>query len=119
MLTLMCAIVGVKGDAFSVEVDLTVKIYELKHVIKERKPDIITCDADLLKLFLAKKDKGRGSWLTKADVRKGVRRTGDYQRPFSGQSLQAIGLTSDQLGEVNDENAVGEQLLVYQLQLPL
>ncbi|KAL3667224.1 hypothetical protein V7S43_007459 [Phytophthora oleae] len=79
-------------------------INKLKYAIKDRKPDTITCEADLLHLFLAKKDKGLGEWLTQADVQKGARDTSDYKRlRFPGAKLRAVGLASNELGEVSDE----------------
>ncbi|GMF41742.1 unnamed protein product [Phytophthora lilii] len=60
MVKLFCAIVGVAGSAFSVQVDESDSVDDLKDVIKVKKPDTIKCEADKLQLFLSKKD---GAWL--------------------------------------------------------
>ncbi|EGZ14586.1 hypothetical protein PHYSODRAFT_508737, partial [Phytophthora sojae] len=64
MVKLFCAIVGVAGSAFSVRVDESDSVDDLKDAIKARKPDTIKGEADKLQLFLAKKD---GAWLKDDD----------------------------------------------------
>ncbi|KAL4118549.1 hypothetical protein PRIC2_010874 [Phytophthora ramorum] len=65
MVKLVCAIVGVAGSAFSVRVDESDSVGDLKKVIKGEKPnDLKDIDADKLQLFLAKKD---GAWLKDDD----------------------------------------------------
>ncbi|CAI5719534.1 unnamed protein product [Peronospora farinosa] len=55
MVKLFCAIVGVKGSAFSVEIDVTQSVGDLKKVIKSKKANALkNFDADQLQLFLAK-----------------------------------------------------------------
>ncbi|KAJ8556909.1 hypothetical protein ON010_g9057 [Phytophthora cinnamomi] len=62
MVKLFCAIVGVAGNAFSVRVDESDCVGDLKYAIKKKKPnDFKDIDADKLRLFLAK-TKG-GVWL--------------------------------------------------------
>ncbi|KAG3123650.1 hypothetical protein PI126_g23613 [Phytophthora idaei] len=69
MVKLFCAIVGEAGSAFSVRVDESDSVDDLKKAIKAEKPNKIQCDADELQLFLAKKG---GTWLTEEEVKKGV-----------------------------------------------
>ncbi|KAL3666905.1 hypothetical protein V7S43_007854 [Phytophthora oleae] len=73
MLRLFCAAVGVEGDAFSVEINEGNFVAELNVAIKATKAnDLKDVDACELQLFLARKDKGHGAWLTEeeaADVR--------------------------------------------------
>ncbi|KAG3004984.1 hypothetical protein PC120_g18262 [Phytophthora cactorum] len=66
MVKLFCAIVGVAGSAFSVRVDESDSVDDLKDAIKEKK--MYQFPADKLQLFLAKKDKGRGAWLKSKDL---------------------------------------------------
>ncbi|KAL4118546.1 hypothetical protein PRIC2_010873 [Phytophthora ramorum] len=62
MVKLVCAIVGVAGSAFSVRVDESDSVGDLKKVIKGEKPnDLKDIDADKLQLFLAKTE--GGAWL--------------------------------------------------------
>ncbi|KAG2919350.1 hypothetical protein PC115_g10190 [Phytophthora cactorum] len=68
MVKLFCAIVGVAGSAFEVDIDEGASVAALKKKIKEEKPNKIQCDADELQLFLAKKDKGDGAWLKSKDL---------------------------------------------------
>lgn len=60
MVKLFCAIVGEAGSAFSVEVDETDSVDDLKTAIKAVNEDI-TCPPRKLQLFLAKK--ADGTWL--------------------------------------------------------
>ncbi|GMF22809.1 unnamed protein product [Phytophthora lilii] len=66
MVKLFCAIVGVAGSAFSVRVDESDSVDDLKDAIKAKKPnDFKDIDADKLQLFLAKTE--GGAWLTDDD----------------------------------------------------
>ncbi|EEY53874.1 Crinkler (CRN) family protein [Phytophthora infestans T30-4] len=53
MVKLLCAVVGV-GSVFSVDIELSEMVSDLKEKIKEKKPGLIYFDADLLKLYLAR-----------------------------------------------------------------
>ena len=55
MVTLVCVLVGVRGSAFPVDIALNKLVGHLKEAIVAEKPRTITCEADELKLFLAKK----------------------------------------------------------------
>ncbi|KAE8888338.1 hypothetical protein PF010_g5521 [Phytophthora fragariae] len=59
MVTLFCAIVGVVGDAFAVNIDAVETVGDLKEAIKKVR-GLKDFDAKNLQLFLAKKD---GAWL--------------------------------------------------------
>ncbi|KAG2782154.1 hypothetical protein PC116_g34436, partial [Phytophthora cactorum] len=65
MVKLFCAIVGDAGSAFPVDIDAGQSVGDLKDAIKAKKPNKITCDADELQLFLAKK--ADGAWLQDDD----------------------------------------------------
>ncbi|EGZ04747.1 hypothetical protein PHYSODRAFT_292763 [Phytophthora sojae] len=67
MVKLFCAIVGAAGSAFEVDIDEGASVSALKDAIKAKNPATITCDANDLQLFLAKKDEGRGAWLPDDD----------------------------------------------------
>ncbi|KAG4221161.1 hypothetical protein PC116_g30362, partial [Phytophthora cactorum] len=70
MVTLFCAVVGVAGSAFPVDIDANKSVGHLKDAIKEKNAATITCDAKDLQLFLAKKG---GAWLTQLDALEGWR----------------------------------------------
>ncbi|ETN14045.1 hypothetical protein PPTG_08700 [Phytophthora nicotianae INRA-310] len=53
---LFCAVVGVAGSVFEVDIDDGVSVAALKKAIKGENPATITCDAKDLQPFLAKKD---------------------------------------------------------------
>ncbi|KAH9148360.1 hypothetical protein AeRB84_008267, partial [Aphanomyces euteiches] len=55
MLTLVCAVVGHRGNPFPVEIEAGKLVGILKQMIKKEK-ESITCDADALELYLALKD---------------------------------------------------------------
>ncbi|KAL7683594.1 hypothetical protein Plhal304r1_c040g0117601 [Plasmopara halstedii] len=61
---LICAIVGVEGNAFPVDIDADQLVGDLKKARMAKKPKGI--DADKLKLFLAKTE--GGAWLDEAGV---------------------------------------------------
>ncbi|KAG2801007.1 hypothetical protein PC112_g20227 [Phytophthora cactorum] len=69
MVKLFCAIVGAAGSVFSVKVDESDSVDDLKDAIKEKNSATITCDAKDLQLYLAKKG---DAWLTEEEVKKGV-----------------------------------------------
>lgn len=93
-LSLQCTIVGQAGSSFDVEIDDSVKVSKLKKAVKVEKPITITCEADQLQLFLAKKEKGAGAWVTEADVNNGVNDT-DGLTPLdvAGAPLNLVGLS--------------------------
>ncbi|KAG2778972.1 hypothetical protein Pcac1_g11091 [Phytophthora cactorum] len=67
MVKLFCAIVGVAGSAFEVDIDDAESVSALKDAIKAKKPnDFKDVDADKLQLFLAKTDDG--AWLKSKDL---------------------------------------------------
>nr|WNO07199.1 CRN effector protein [Phytophthora cinnamomi] len=66
MVKLFCAIVGVAGSAFPVDIDVRETVGDLKKVIKRDKPNRLEkVDADDLQLFLAKTKSG--AWLIDDD----------------------------------------------------
>ncbi|GMF29765.1 unnamed protein product [Phytophthora lilii] len=112
------AIVGVAVSAFHVLIDDTEPVSALKDAIKTKKPnDIERVDADKLQLFLAKKDKGRGPWVTQLEALNGVSDTRDYNGlRFPDTELRSVGLASDQVGgEVSDEERAAGQGPVHVL----
>nr|KAH7505121.1 Crinkler effector protein 1 [Phytophthora ramorum] len=62
MVTLYCAIVGVTGSAFLVDIDDKKSVGHLNDAIKVKKPDTVKGEADKLQLFPAKK--ADGAWLS-------------------------------------------------------
>ncbi|KAG2946194.1 hypothetical protein PC118_g25682, partial [Phytophthora cactorum] len=67
MVKLFCAIVGVAGSAFEVDIDDAESVSALKKSIKAKKPnDFKDVDADKLQLFLAKTE--GGAWLKSKDL---------------------------------------------------
>ncbi|EGZ28553.1 hypothetical protein PHYSODRAFT_466920 [Phytophthora sojae] len=63
MVKLYCAVVGV-GSVFPVDIDINETVGDLKDKIKEKKPGLISFDADLLKLYLAREG---NKWLDSRD----------------------------------------------------
>ncbi|RLN91926.1 hypothetical protein BBJ28_00026627, partial [Nothophytophthora sp. Chile5] len=67
-LELFCALLGVPGDAFSVVISNKETTDALKKSIKAKVPDVITCAARDLQLYVArdssKGDADRGEWLS-------------------------------------------------------
>ncbi|KAI9905433.1 hypothetical protein PsorP6_013534 [Peronosclerospora sorghi] len=73
------ALVGLKGSAFSVKIDDSESVADLKDAIKAQNEDI-TCDADELELFLARTESG--AWLES--------RTNDVEKLKQGELTTAI-----------------------------
>ncbi|KAG1698756.1 hypothetical protein DVH05_014711 [Phytophthora capsici] len=94
MVKLFCAIVGVGGSAFSVEVGEGQSVDDLKEAIKNlKRNDLKGVDRDKLQLFLAKKKNGKGVWLTEKDVQNGVSDTSDLNLLGTmGAPLKFVGL---------------------------
>eukprot|EP00644_Phytophthora_capsici_P013161 jgi/Phyca11/81603/gw1.5.1157.1 len=94
MVKLFCAIVGVAGSAFSVEVGEGQSVDDLKEAIKNlKRNDLKGVDRDKLQLFLAKKKNGKGVWLTEKDVQNGVSDTSDLNLLGTmGAPLKFVGL---------------------------
>ncbi|KAL4145151.1 hypothetical protein PRNP1_012824 [Phytophthora ramorum] len=91
MVKLFCVIDGVAESSFPVDIDADQTVADLKKAIKaENANDLKDVDAKNLQLFLAKKDEGRGAWLTEADVKKA-----DGLTPLDagGAPLNLVGLS--------------------------
>ncbi|KAG2758820.1 hypothetical protein Pcac1_g29080 [Phytophthora cactorum] len=104
MVTLFCAVVGVAGSAFPVDIDANKSVGHLKkEIAKDQKYDFA---ASKLQLFLAKKG---GAWLTQLDALEGVSDTSGYKHlQFTDAELRDVGLDSGDLGEVSRaERAAG------------
>ncbi|CEG42558.1 CRN-like protein [Plasmopara halstedii] len=98
MVTLYCAIAGLKRNAFSVDIDTSQSVGHLKDAIaQEQKFDFA---ASKLELYLAKKGE---SWLTENEVKNGVRDiSGLKHLSAAGAILHRIGLSDEQVvGEVD------------------
>ncbi|EEY70601.1 Crinkler (CRN) family protein [Phytophthora infestans T30-4] len=104
---LFCAIVGVAGSVFSVRVDESDSVDDLKEAIKAKKPnDFKDVDAYKLQLFLAKTEKGNGAWLTEKDVKEGVSDTSDLKLLGAAQArLRLVGLSDRDVGGVDEKEA--------------
>jgi Crinkler effector protein N-terminal domain len=64
MVKLVCALVGVKGNAFPVAIDASELVGDLKRAIKKENEKTITCDPRELELFVARK--GDNTWLDRS-----------------------------------------------------
>ncbi|TDH66756.1 hypothetical protein CCR75_009260 [Bremia lactucae] len=94
MVKLFCAIVNDAGAAFPVDIDAEATVGDLKNAIKKKNPATLACDAKDLELFLAKKDEGRGPWLTEAELLDGVADTSGFEKlDVAGAPLKLIGLS--------------------------
>ncbi|KAL7999158.1 putative P-loop containing nucleoside triphosphate hydrolase [Plasmopara halstedii] len=91
MVTLFCAIVGEKGSAFSVDIDASQSVDQLKDAIaQEKKYDFA---ADELELYLAKKGE---SWLTENEVKNSVRDISNFvPLDVSRAPLNIVGLSEN------------------------
>ncbi|CEG39515.1 CRN-like protein [Plasmopara halstedii] len=98
MVTLFCAVVGVKGNAFSVDIDASQSVDHLKKAIKKKKNYDFA--ADKLELYLAKKGE---SWLTENEVKHRSDISGLKHLRAARARLHRIGLSDDQIVEEVDE----------------
>ncbi|KAL4165918.1 hypothetical protein KRP22_014624 [Phytophthora ramorum] len=109
MVTLVCAIVGVAGSAFSVRVDESDSVYDLKKVIKGEKPnDLKDIDADKLQVFLAKTD---GAWLSS--------RSEDIKKLKKGEKTALIEALVEEDLELQAEDSLKDVLEENHLPTPL
>ncbi|KAI9905361.1 hypothetical protein PsorP6_014127 [Peronosclerospora sorghi] len=96
MVKLYCAVVGVKGRAFSVKIDASESVGDLKKAVKVENEDI-TCPARNLQLFLART--ASGAWVTEADVIDGVTDTNGLKPlDVAGAPLNMVGLSERTCG---------------------
>ncbi|KAE9318976.1 hypothetical protein PF008_g18378 [Phytophthora fragariae] len=116
----MCTIVGGTGSTLDVGIDNGRTINQLTETIKDRSDGLIKDPWPSLQLFLAKKDEGRGPWLTQLDAVQGVSGTSGYKRLlFPDAKLRDVGLARRQLGGVSDkELAVGKSPVHVLVKLP-
>ncbi|KAJ0400903.1 hypothetical protein P43SY_004515 [Pythium insidiosum] len=103
MLKLVCALVGRKGNAFSVKIDANESVADLKEQIKKKnESDLKAFDADMLNLFLARKG---DSWLPHDDPAALQLKEGkvhnDIQTLVNGQKMKATRRIGDVL-QAND-----------------
>ncbi|TDH70832.1 hypothetical protein CCR75_008334 [Bremia lactucae] len=101
MVKLFCAIVNAAKaakSAFSVRVDVSDTIDDLKNEIKKENTNKITCDANELKLFHGKKDEGRGPWITEFEVHSGVVDISGFEAlDAAGAPLNIVGLSDEEV----------------------
>ncbi|CAH0492868.1 unnamed protein product [Peronospora farinosa] len=97
MVKLLCALIGAGGSMFSVKIDASDLVDDLKKAIKAEKVNALkNVDADQLSLFLAKKNEGRGAWLTETEVKHGVKDiSGLFLLEHVGAPLSVIGFTEE------------------------
>ncbi|GMF54666.1 unnamed protein product [Phytophthora fragariaefolia] len=103
---IFCAVDGV---VFEVDINKRASVSALKKAIKnEKKNKLEKVDADDLQLFLAKKDKGRGAWLTEEEVLSGVSDTADLKLLKSARAeIGDVGLSEDDVRlQVSKEDVV-------------
>ncbi|KAL3668775.1 hypothetical protein V7S43_006069 [Phytophthora oleae] len=97
MVTLFCSD---GGSVFPVDIDENKWVGHLKIVIADALRYAERPDG--LQLFVARKDKGRGAWLTQRDVAQGLSDTSDYKPlQVSNVELRYVGLASEDLGAVS------------------
>jgi DNA replication protein DnaC len=100
MLKLFCALVDEKGNPFSIKIDASESVDDLKVAIKQRKERTITCDADNLKLFLGKKSDG--AWLDS--------RSDDVKKLKEGEKTSLIETLTHEDKELQGEFGLDEVL---------
>ncbi|GMF27374.1 unnamed protein product [Phytophthora fragariaefolia] len=111
---LVCAIVGAPGEVFRVEITEDNSVYDLKTIIKAKKPLFFRCISAMhLALYLAKKD---GAWLpyndpTTRDLRKGVIHP-DVQTIIDANQLRATRSIARVLATSNTTNPKSRQIHV-------
>ncbi|KAL8016995.1 putative protein kinase [Plasmopara halstedii] len=98
MVTLFCAIVGVKGSVFSVDIDASQSVDHLKNAIAERNK--FDFAVNKLELYLAKRG---DTWLTENEVKDINDISGLKHLSATRARLHRIGLSDDQVVEKFDE----------------
>ncbi|TMW68974.1 hypothetical protein Poli38472_001130 [Pythium oligandrum] len=98
MVKLFCAVVGV-GSVFSVDIDISETVGDLKKKIKEENPNSIGCDAALLKLYLAREG---DTWLNSRDAEIKALKKGEI--PDRIKSLIQEELLLDETARLDDDD---------------
>lgn len=102
MVKLFCVVVGV-GSVFSVDIDISETVDDLKDKIKEKKPGLIYFDADLLKLYLAKEG---DRWLNSRDA--DIKAVKAKKSPDRIKNLMQEHLLLDEAARLNDDEIFRE-----------
>ncbi|GMF39973.1 unnamed protein product [Phytophthora fragariaefolia] len=103
MVKFFCA---VDGAVFEADIDQGASVSALKGKIHEKR--MFQFPADDLQLFLAKTE--GGAWLTKADVKNGVKDTTGLKLLDAGRAkLRHVGLSDEDVGEVAEEEEEEEE----------
>nr|AAY43406.1 CRN-like CRN12 [Phytophthora infestans] len=98
MVKLFCAIVGVAGSAFEVDIDQTASVSALKKAVKEEK--MYQFPADELQLFLAKA--GGNAWLSSL--------TEDVKKLKKGEKTALVKSLTQEEKELQGEDPISECL---------
>ncbi|KAI9985264.1 hypothetical protein PInf_004590 [Phytophthora infestans] len=107
MVKLFCAVVGEQGSAFSVKIDASESVDDLRNMIRDH-PQFGHPNSKM-ELFLAKKG---GAWLTENEV-KGVSDTSGLKHLDAARAkLRRVGLSEEKMVEVDeDDEAAGNGLV--------
>jgi Crinkler effector protein N-terminal domain len=110
MVKLFCALVGAAGSAFSVRVDESDTVDDLKDAIKKKNTETITCDARRLKLYLA--TKSDDAWMTNDEADSVSDVDGLPHLGVPQAKLRRVGLSEEKMVEVDeDDEAAGNGLV--------
>jgi hypothetical protein len=102
MITIFCVVAGA-GSVFPVDIGVTQTIGHLKEQIKEKKPNMIRFDADLLKLYLARDG---GAWLNSNDD--DIKALKRREVPDRIKNLMQERLLLDETAKLNDDDYFGK-----------
>ncbi|EEY52988.1 Crinkler (CRN) family protein [Phytophthora infestans T30-4] len=100
MVTLFCAVVGVAGSTFPVDINENKSVGHLKKAIKEENASTITCDAKNLQLFLAKA--GGNAWLSSL--------TEEVKKLKKGEKTALVKSLTQEEKELQGEDPISECL---------
>ncbi|TDH70048.1 hypothetical protein CCR75_000818 [Bremia lactucae] len=102
MVTLLCVIVGVAGDAFSVDIDTNMLVDQLKVKIKEKNELVLDeVDAKELQLFLAKT----------ADDKWFSSRSEDMEKLMEGEKTALVEALTSQDKKLQEEDLLEDVLI--------
>lgn len=118
MLKLFCAVIG-QPSVFPINIEVCESVGDVKDAIKEKKRRVVRCDADQIRLFVAKKNGGSWSMTDDAqDEDAKLLKQGKMSRGIQALLMQGELDPTFEIGDYVDEDAPTRRVIHMLVQLP-
>lgn len=118
MLKLFCALIG-QPSVFPINIEACESVGDVKDAIKEKKRRVVRCDADQIRLFVAKKNGGSWSMTDDAqDEDAKLLKQGKMSRGIQALLMQGELDPTFEIGDYVDEDAPTRRVIHLLVQVP-